>query len=130
MLLILCISGYAISFSSNNLYVSVFTGIFSVLLCSVYYFLVCFKKIKHARLYKEIASGLITEDKFTFIGFDGETEENGVELLRANTFYTSDDGEKYTRTLYFIKSLPHPKLKSGVEYTFVTHRNIIIEIKD
>lgn len=128
--LVICIAGYILSFLSNKLYISVIAGILSVLVCSAYYFLVCFKNIKHARLFKEIASGLSNEDKFVFIGFDGETEENGVELLRLNASYTSDDGEEYTRTLYFIKSLPYPELKSGVEYTFVTHRNIIIEIKD
>lgn len=129
-LLILCIACYILSFLSNKLYVSLIAGIVSTLICSAYYFLLCFKNSKHIRLFKEINSGLKTEDKFVFIGFDGETEENGVELLRLNASYRADDDEEYTRTLYFIKSLPHPELKSGVEYTFVTHRNIIIEIKD
>lgn len=128
--LVICIAGYILSFLSNKLFVSVIAGILSVLICSAYYFLLCFKNIKQAKLFREIATGLKTEDKFVFIGFDGETEENGVELLRLNTSYRSDDGEEYTRTLYFIKSLPLPKLKPGDEYMFVTHRNIIVEIKD
>lgn len=130
LLILLMTAVYIISFYSDKLYISVICGILAVILCSAYFFLFLFSKTKHNRLYREILNGLSQKDNFIFLGYDGETEENGVPLIRVNAEYTSEDGETYVRTLYLIVALPSPDLKANKEYVFTTHRNIIIGIEE
>lgn len=130
LLLALATAGYILSFYSDKLYVSVICGISAVIVCSAYFFLFLFSKLKHNRLYREILTGLSQKDRFVFKGLDGETEENGVPLVRVNAEYTSDDGETYIRTLYLVRALDRPRLKKETEYLFTTHRNVIIRIEE
>ena len=129
VLLLACFIGYIFSFTSGKLYVSLIVGIVSAIVCVFYYYAYIFAKNKLLKLYKSISSGIFQEDTFIFDSFDGDTEHDGVELIRVKAKYADSD-EDFERTLYFIKVLPVPPLKSGDRIEVKTYQNIIISIKD
>lgn len=131
LLLIACGIAYYFSFFSNNLYISIATGVFSVILLALFFYGLIYEKSKLLKLYANISSGIYQQDTYFFKRFDELTEHDGVKLMRVICcFY--EEGEEFDRTLYFLPYLPYPQLKENQMINVKTHQSIIlnIEIKD
>ena len=120
---------YVMSFMFNNLWLSIGLGVISVIVLVLFFYTLIFDKNKLLKFYRDVMNGITQEDIYTFTKIDGETEHDGVCLLRLICTF-DDDGETFERTLYFLCDLPHPTLESGQKIKVKTHRNIIINIED
>ena len=123
------IVGYALSFLTNILLVSLAIGIVGVICLTLFYCGLIFDKNKLLKLYKNINTGITQTDEYTFKRFDDETEHDGVKLIRVICSFT-EDNEEFERTLYFLTDLKYPELKENQLIKVTTHQNIIIKIED
>ncbi len=129
VLTIIFIIGYALSFLTNLLAVSLAVGIIGVIGLVLFYCGLILDKNKLLKLYKNINMGITQEDEYTFKRFDDETEHDGVKLIRLICSFT-DENEEFERTLYFLTALKYPDLKENQLIKVKTYQNIIINIED
>ncbi len=129
VLSIIFIIGYALSFLTNLLAVSLTVGIIGITALVLFYCGFILDKNKLLKLYKNINEGICQEDTYTFKRFDDETEHDGVKLIRLICSFT-DENEEFERTLYFLTALKYPQLKENQTIKVKTHQNIIINIED
>ncbi len=123
------ITGYALSFLTNILAISLIIGIVGVIGLTLFYCGLIFDKNKLLKLYNNIKTGITQTDEYTFKRFDDETEHDGVKLIRIICSFT-EDNEEFERTLYFLTDLKYPELKENQLIKVTTHQNIIIKIED
>ncbi len=129
ILALVFLTAYIFSFYINILWVSILTGVLSVIILVLFYYGLIFDKNKLLKLFKNVNSGIYQEDTYFFKKFDDYTEHDGVRLLRVICTF-NDENEVFERTLYFLCALPYPDLTEGQKIKVKTHQNIIINIED
>ncbi len=128
-LTVLFLIAYISSFYFNILWISMFIGIFAVIISVLYYYTLIYDKNKLLKFYNDVLNGITQKDTYVFKKTDELTEHDGVRLLRLICTF-EDDGEVFERTLYFLSDIPHPTLIEGQKIQVETHRNIIINIEE